>query len=978
MRALLDAVRAACTPRDWSRGVELARVGAVAGVRRERDEVVLRVAVKGAGKSPTVALYPGDAEWSCDCDEAGECCFHVAAAVIALQRAVEAGEALPRGSERSGRVGYRLRRVEGGLELVRVRVSEGTGPEGKETPLGFSLVQITSGKVEGPGIVATTADLAVESALGIYKRGPLAPVITRKLVPALAICEDVTLDGKKITAASEPAGYHGRVAAFEGGKGFRLYIVRDPTITEVFSGSGVVLCGDVLRCFDNGGIGPKEAAELRAGLQFPPERAGELVAEAIPALRARVKGFREKTDRLPVLSDARPRVVFEVGRAGTGMSVLPVLVYGTPETARVEAGRLIIHGREVPRRDAIAEASLVRRLGDLGLQFGRTTSAVGPLAVGLAEALRQFEGAEIAGESHREFVRKGPLHARMVTDAGGRLGIAFETGSSGQLSTADARRVLEAWQAGAGEVVLDDGGVAPLPVDWLSRFGSEVALLLAAREAGGGEPAPWARPALAELCRALDYPPPPELAGLAALVEGFEAIPEVPLPADLRVDLRPYQRRGVDWLAFLREARLGALLADDMGLGKTLQALCAVRGRTLVAAPTSVLHNWAAEAEKFRPGLRVSVYHGPKRRIDPQADLTLTSYALLRLDAEALAGEPWDMVILDEAQAIKNPESQVARAAFGLQAGWRLAMTGTPVENRLDELWSQIHFINPGLLGGRAEFQERYGRPIGDGDAAAARALRRRIAPFVLRRRKQEVARELPPRTEVVLRCSLDTRERAVYEAVRAATHEEVVAQLQAGGGVLAALEALLRLRQAACHAALVPGQSASRSSKLELLLETLAEAIAEGHKALVFSQWTSLLDLCEPGLQAAGLAFCRLDGSTRDRGGVVARFQDPDGPPVMLISLKAGGTGLNLTAADHVFLLDPWWNPAVEDQAADRAHRIGQERPVIVHRLVAEDTVEERILALQARKRAIAEAALEDAAGAAAITRSDLLALLE
>ncbi|MDC0718838.1 DEAD/DEAH box helicase [Nannocystis bainbridge] len=977
MRALLDAVRAACSPRDWSRGVELARVGAVAGVRRERDEVVLRVAIKGAGKSPTVALYPGDAEWSCDCDDAGECCFHVAAAAIALQRAVEAGEALPRGSERAGRVGYRLRRAEGALELVRMRVSEGTGPESKETPLGYSLAAITGGKVEGPGIVATAADFEVESALGIYKRGPLAPVITRKLIPALAGCEDVTLDGKKLTAGVEPAGYHGRVAAFEGGKGFRLYIVRDPTITEVFPASGVVLCGEVLRCFDNGGIGPKEAAELRVGLQFTPERAGELVAEAIPALRARVKGFREKTDRLPVLSDARPRVVFEVGRAGTGMSVLPVLVYGTPESARVEAGRLVIHGREVPRRDALAEASLVRRLSDLGLQFGRTSSAVGPMAVGMAEALRGFEGGEIAGESHREFVRKGPLHARMIDGEGGRLGIAFETGSSGHVSQADARRVIEAWQAGASEVVLDDGGVAPLPVDWLSRFGTEVALLLAAREQGS-TPAAWAGPALAELCRALNHPPPPELAGLAALVEGFEAIPETRLPDDLQVELRPYQRRGVDWLAFLREAGLGGLLADDMGLGKTLQALCAVRGRTLVVAPTSVIHNWAAEAEKFRPGLRVSVYHGPKRRLDPQADLTLTSYALLRLDAEALAGERWDAVILDEAQAIKNPESQVARAAFGLQADWCLAMTGTPVENRLDELWSQIHFINPGLLGGRADFQERFGRPIGDGDQAAARALRRRIAPFVLRRRKQEVARELPPRTEVVLRCTLDARERAVYDAVRAATHEEVVAQLQAGGGVLAALEALLRLRQAACHAALVPGQSAARSSKLDLLLETLAEAIAEGHKALVFSQWTSLLDLCEPGLKAAGLSFCRLDGSTRDRAGVVNRFQDPDGPPVMLISLKAGGTGLNLTAADHVFLLDPWWNPAVEDQAADRAHRIGQERPVIVHRLVAEDTVEERILALQGRKRAIAQAALEDAAGAAAITRSDLLALLE
>ncbi|MFY0532660.1 hypothetical protein [Nannocystis pusilla] len=394
-------------PRDWSRGVELARAGAVAGVRRERDEVVLRVAIKGAGKSPTVALYPGDAEWSCDCDDAGECCFHVAAATIALQRAVEAGEAMPRGSERAGRVGYRLRRAEGALELVRVRVSEGTGPESKEAPLGHSLAAITGGKVEGPGIVATAADLEAEAALGIYKRGPLAPVITRKLLPALAGCEDVTLDGKKIKAGAEPAGYHGRVAAFEGGKGFRLYIVRDPTITEVFASSGVVLCGDVLRCFDNGGIGPKEAAELRVGLQFSPERAGELVAEAIPALRARVKGFKEKTDRLPVLSDARPRVVFEVGRAGTGMSVLPVLVYGTPEAARVEAGRLVIRGREVPRRDALAEASLVRRLSELGLQFGRTTSAVGPLAVGLAEALRGFEGGEIAGTSHQEFVRKG-------------------------------------------------------------------------------------------------------------------------------------------------------------------------------------------------------------------------------------------------------------------------------------------------------------------------------------------------------------------------------------------------------------------------------------------------------------------------------------------------------------------------------------------------------------------------------------------
>jgi SNF2 family DNA or RNA helicase len=292
-------------------------------------------------------------------------------------------------------------------------------------------------------------------------------------------------------------------------------------------------------------------------------------------------------------------------------------------------------------------------------------------------------------------------------------------------------------------------------------------------------------------------------------------------------------------------------------------------------------------------------------------------------------------------------------------------------------LWSQIHFLNRGLLGGREDFEERYARPVADGVPGAAARLRERIRPFVLRRLKQEVAPELPPRTEAELRCELTPEEREVYDTVRAATLREVVENLKAGAGVLKALEALLRLRQAACHSGLIPGREAETSSKVALLLESLDEVIAEGHKALVFSQWTSLLDRVEPHLAAAGIAFERLDGSTRDRAGVVARFQDDAGPPVLLASLKAGGTGLNLTAADHVFLLDPWWNPAVEDQAADRAHRIGQERPVMVYRLVAEDTVEERILALQERKRALAGAALGEADRAAALTREDLLALL-
>jgi SNF2 family DNA or RNA helicase len=543
----------------------------------------------------------------------------------------------------------------------------------------------------------------------------------------------------------------------------------------------------------------------------------------------------------------------------------------------------------------------------------------------------------------------------------------------------DAATVIRAWEDGLGLVPLQGGGFAPLPQAWLDQHGGVLARLLEAR-ASDGRLANHALLALGSLCDDLDQPPPAGLDRLAPLAESFERLPEATLPADLRATLRPYQKIAVNWLAFLRSVGLGGILADDMGLGKTIEAMCLFEKKCLVVAPTSVLPNWQAELARFRPSLRVSVYHGPTRKLD-DADVTLTTYAILRLDSAELAARHFDLVVLDEAQAIKNPDSQVARAAYGLSAEFRIAMTGTPVENRLDELWSLMHFANRGLLGGRREFDAEFARPVADGFAGAAANLRQRIRPFVMRRRKVEVAPELPPRTEATLKVVLDERERAVYDAVRAATQAELVASMsgsdEKGFSVMKALEALLRLRQAACHRGLLPGQKADTSGKVEALLESLETAAADGHKALVFSQWTSLLDLIEPALNNAGIPYTRLDGSTRDRGEVVEKFQSEDGPPVMLISLKAGGTGLNLTAADHVFLCDPWWNPAVEDQAADRAHRIGQDRPVTIYRLIAVDTVEERILDLQEKKRALGEAALGDGGAAASLTREDLMALL-
>jgi superfamily II DNA or RNA helicase len=550
-------------------------------------------------------------------------------------------------------------------------------------------------------------------------------------------------------------------------------------------------------------------------------------------------------------------------------------------------------------------------------------------------------------------------------------------GGAGGETQVDAARVVQAWRSGQYALQTADGGLVWLPRDWLERYGPMLEQFVAARRADGKRPR-WARTAAAALCEALQVPPPPELAGLAALSreEMFAALPSATLPADLTATLRDYQRRGVDWLSLLRDAGIGALLADDMGLGKTLQTLTAVRGRTLVVAPTSTLHNWLAEARRFRPGLRAALYHGPKRSLEPTADVTITSYAVLRLDRDKLSRETWDTVVLDEAHAIKEPTTATASAAFGLRASWRVALSGTPVQNRLTELWSLSHFLNPGLLGQLREFVAGYGKAVEQGRAARTAELQAKLRPFVLRRRKQEVAPELPPLTEIVLRCPLDAEERRVYDGLRVAAELELP-KLQSGGGMLEALELLLRLRQAACHSALVPGQEATRSSKVELLLAQLTEVTAAGHRALVFSQWTSLLDLVEDALTAAELEHVRLDGATEDRAGVVARFQAEDGPPVMLISLKAGGTGLNLTAADYVYLLDPWWNPSIEDQAGARAHRIGQSRPVFLHRLIAEDTVEEKILELHARKRALAQATVDEG-DVSGLGREELLELLK
>ncbi|MCP3102368.1 DEAD/DEAH box helicase [Myxococcus sp. K15C18031901] len=975
---LLEAVRKAARPGIWTNGVNLARAGAVALQSKSGDELELRVRSAGRPVPFTVALYPADEAWECDCPSRVDPCEHVVAAAISLQQSERQDAPMETAANRWSRLVYHFTRTPEGLSLRRTLVHA----DGREEALEGSLASVLAKPAQAATLQVEQADILADRILEQRRtRGTLSPETLDAVLKVLVSARNVLLEGRPVAVPDEVVVP--RAVVEERGGQFVVTVTRDSRVSEVVS-PGVARVGDALARLGETGMTGPWLQNLPIVRTYSGENLGELTSKVLPELARRMP-VDVRTRRVPPVDrELKPRILLELHQLDAGLSVLPTLVYGAPPTVRIDNGRMVYLKGAVPLRDEALEQRLVHQLRDeLNLVPGRRVTVAGPEMVRWADKLRRW-GGDLAGDGASVVSPDVRLVPRLAVEAGStaagipdvRFTLEFQVeGGKGEARSVDAAAVVRAWTEGLGLVPLVGGGWAPLPRAWLEKHGARVADLLAARQADG-RVSNHALPQLSALCETLEQPPPPGLDRLAPLVEGFEKLPAPVLPEDLTASLRHYQQQGVGWLGFLKSAGLGGILADDMGLGKTLQTLCVLGPRSLVVCPTSVLPNWAAELKRFRPSLRVSVYHGPGRALDESADVTLTTYAILRLDAAVLGAREWSAVVLDEAQAIKNPESQVARAAFSLKSGFRLALSGTPLENRLEELWSLMHFSNPGLLGGRRQFEEKVARPISEGNAASAAELRKRIRPFVLRRLKRDVAPELPPRIESVMHVTLDERERSIYDAVMAATRAEVVALLNDGGSVLKALEALLRLRQAACHPALVPGQQATSSSKVETLVEALSTAVSEGHKALVFSQWTSLLDLIEPALKQAGITFDRLDGTTSNRGEVTARFQAEDGPPVLLMSLKAGGTGLNLTAADHVFLVDPWWNPAVEAQAADRAHRIGQERPVNVYRLVSQGTVEERILGLQDKKRALVEAALSEAAGAAAITREDLLEL--
>jgi superfamily II DNA or RNA helicase len=709
-------------------------------------------------------------------------------------------------------------------------------------------------------------------------------------------------------------------------------------------------------------------------------------------------GYHQPPERLLYLSDA-----------GQQVELLPVMRYG-PQEVSILSRRQLLGTDELGRtfaleRDDTAElhylGALLRQRPEFREQLQQDYLYV-PKTQFLDEEwfLAAFEDWQqeqitVLGFNQLKDNKLNPNRARISVHVTGETNW-FDT----ELQVRFGKQQASLWQVHQAirnksrYVRLDDGTRGILPQEWLDKFTRYFAAGTLADDKIRTPSVSFTT--IQELYdpEALAASAQERLATYHAAVADFTGIAPVAPPPELRTTLRDYQQQGLNWLNFLDSFNFGGCLADDMGLGKTVQVLAFIllqraKGHTaanLVVVPTSLVFNWQAEVQKFAPTLRVHVLHGTARRLSAHEfdsfDIVLTTYNTVVSDIRQLKEYAFNYVFLDESQAIKNPDSQRYKTACLLRARNRVVLTGTPVENNTFDLYGQLSFACPGLLGSRQHFTDIFGSPIDKfKDEKKARALQRKISPFVLRRTKAQVARDLPAKTEMVLYCEMGAEQRQVYEACRKEFHDMLLGLRDdlPGKDSMHILQGLTKLRQICNSPALLPDQESygQQSAKLEALIEEIRNR-APQHKILVFSQFVTMLDLIKQQLQADSIPFEYLTGQTRNRAAAVNRFQQDDTVRVFLVSLKAGGTGLNLTEADYVYLVDPWWNPAVENQAIDRSHRIGQTKNVVAVRLICPDTIEEKIMKLQEAKRELAQDLIKtDAALVKSLTQQQLLDLL-
>jgi hypothetical protein len=748
----------------------------------------------------------------------------------------------------------------------------------------------------------------------------------------------------------------------------------------LLAGGLVFLDGRIARLEDHGAFDWIALLRARESLSFSKEE-GESFLDALAGLPRQPRLALPEELQFETVSIApTPRLVVKPGKRNVWSRARLVgeLSFDYDGTAipHQEIGSAIYQKdrRRLVTRDVACEENAKARLKQVGFRNGQDygTEDFELLPDHLPKVVRALanEGWHIEAEGNL-YRTAGAL--RMEINSGVDW---FELEGGAQFGEAEVTlpRLLRAIKQGEHTVRLDDGTLGIIPEDWMKKYG-----LLAGLGSADEDRLRFTRPQAGLLDALLASEPAvtcdAAFARLREELRGFSGVSEALPTAQFQGELRSYQREGLGWLFFLQRFGFGGCLADDMGLGKTIQVLAlldsrrearagdrdAVPGPSLVVVPRSLVFHWKKEAARFAPKLRV-LDHTGGARLKPgdhfeDYDVILTTYGTLRRDALQFKDQRFDYCILDEAQAIKNAGTLSAKAVRLLSSGHRLAMSGTPVENHLGELWSLFEFLNPGMLGSASIFANAGRNPDEHTRAVLAKALR----PFILRRTKGQVATELPEKTEQTIYCDLESKDRKLYNELRDYYRSRLLkngAGEQTGQFKIQVLEALLRLRQAACHPGLIDKRKVDESSaKIDTLLAQLDQVLEENHKSLVFSQFTSLLAIVRARLDRDKIPYVYLDGRTRDREARVEQFQNDPNAKLFLISLKAGGLGLNLHAAEYVYLLDPWWNPAVETQAIDRAHRIGQTRPVFAYRIIARDTVEEKVLELQKSKRDLADA---------------------
>lgn len=928
MKELYDEMRECSDKKTWSRGLELSRQNSiyVVGYSGQIRNFVVREQAKAVDYA--IGLNPVDLDWSCTCLEAESPCSHAVAALLAWRQEGE-GRSIPNLHDAKWSLSYKMESTRGALHLKRFLVRKE-----ESRPLEVSLASIKSLDLAGAEVSVMNADFELERLLVLETAES-----HRLSVAQFPVLKELEIKFKEqvVHFDSSPRGVR-LVIRKEGGGIFIKLENEEGVFFDNFFFLNSTFFPLVKVPFSI-----TDEQILRIGKYLGAKEAIEFLGQKLSRLKLVMPVLNEVSE--PVRMPAT--IALQSWEEDSCLCYRFLLAYGDPVSAWLEGDELKILDKKIPIRSRDDELkALVEFERATGRSLNRTYRTAIPEA--FDDAKRLFATRyPLLGHAVEDFANIKDVMPQLICQAD-RFAISIH-GNVFSLSQIKASR------DSGGAVRLAEGSWCQISSSWFEGEGRkilEILLMNGDKVTKGG---------ILSLNKSLSFQD--KASDFYQLTLDWDKdFSLFPSP----IELRPYQVEGAKWLSKLQNLKLGGILADEMGLGKTYQTLLSMQTPSLVVAPTSLLGNWVREAKLARPDLKVGVMHGPSRNWDIPLDIYITSYGTVRSDIDRIKKINFKTSVLDEAQNIKNPQARMSVACFEISSDSRIALSGTPFENSAVDLWSLMNYCMPGLLGNFDYFKTHFSK---SGDAAR---LKENISPFLLRRLKSDVGKDLPEKSVQIVRCTMESDQKDFYLSLL----DKIRSELAGSEATMSILTGLLRLRQAACDPFLVDSTTSASSAKLEYLVASLQEIHQNGQAALIFSQWTGLLDRLESKLGAMGLNWSRLDGTTVDREGAVSEFMTAK-TNFFLISLKAGGTGLNLTRADHVFILDPWWNPAVEEQAIARTHRMGRSDKVFVHRLVCEDTVEEKIVDLQMDKTEQARFFLEDSDLSSQLKLADLKNLL-